>query len=202
MKRHPSLAPLLLILSVLGTALPAMAHPAGLHAGAADNAATLGFLHPFTGLDHLLVMVAVGLWAVQLGGRFLWLLPASFVGPMVLGGFLGLSGHHVSLVEHGILASVLLLGTALGMAWRPPVFIAALGVGAAGLCHGFAHGSEIPAGSEPILFLAGMACATALLLAGGMISGTAFQRHGLKRAIRIAGFGLLAFALFSLVVVA
>lgn len=195
------LQPLLLILSVLGSMLPAMAHPAAFpHPGTAgsNSAASLGFLHPFTGLDHLLVMVAVGLWAVQLGGRSLWLLPCSFVGAMLLGGLLGLSSHHASFIEHGIVASLILLGAALGMAWRPPVFIAALGVGVAGICHGFAHGSEMPVGSAPLLFLAGMVCATALLHLGGMMFGTAFQRNGLNRAIRVAGFGLLAFAVFTL----
>lgn len=198
MKRHSHFAPLLLILLLFGNALAAMAHPAELHAGGAGSAATLGFLHPFAGLDHLLVMVAVGLWAVQLGGRSLWLLPSGFSGSMVIGGFLGLSAHHASFIEHGILASILLLGTALGMAWRPPVFVAALGIAAAGICHGFAHGSEMPRESAPLLFLTGMACATALLHAGGMIFGSAFQRRGLNPAIRMAGLGLLAFALFSL----
>lgn len=199
MKRPMPLLPsLLLILSVLGFTLPAMAHPSAFHAVGSDSAASLGLLHPFTGLDHLLVMVAVGLWAVQLGGRALWLLPCSFVGAMLVGGLLGLSSHHASFVEHGIVASLLLLGAALGMAWRPPVFIASLGVGAAGICHGFAHGGEIPVGSTPVLFLAGMVCATALLHMGGLMFGTAFQRNGLNRAIRVAGFGLLAFAAFTL----
>lgn len=198
MKRPlPLLAPLLTILSILGSTLPAMAHPSAFHEAGSCSSAGLGFLHPFTGLDHLLVMVAVGLWAVQLGGRSLRLLPCSFIGAMLLGGLLGLSSHHASLIEHGIVASLLLLGVALGMAWRPPLWIAALGVGAAGLCHGFAHGSEVPQASSPLLFLAGMGCATALLLMGGLVFGTAFQRNAQSRAIRVAGFGLIVFAAFT-----
>lgn len=201
MKRPlPYLLPLLLILSILGSILPAMAHPAAFHATGANDAASAGFLHPFTGLDHLLVMVAVGLWAVQLGGLSLWLLPCSFVGSMVLGGILGLSSLHAPspFVEHGIIASLLLLGAALGMAWRPPALIATLGVGMAGICHGFAHGSEMPCGSSPLLFLTGMVCATALLHAGGIVFGTTSQRSGLNRAIRVAGFTILSFAILSL----
>jgi urease accessory protein len=194
MKRPlPFLQPLLLILLVLGSMVPAMAHPEAYHA-TGNHAAAMGFLHPFTGLDHLLVMVAVGLWSVQLGGRSLWMLPVTFVSTMLLGGMLGLSHHHASIIEHGIVASLLLLGVALGMAWRPPDFIAALGVGAAGICHGFAHGGEIPAGSAPLYFLSGMILATALLHLGGLVFGTTFRRHGLDRAIRLAGFGLVLFA--------
>lgn len=199
MKRPlPFLLPLLLILSILASVLPAMAHPAAFHATGANDAASAGFLHPFTGMDHMLVMVAVGLWAVQLGGRSLWLLPCSFVGSMVLGGILGLSSQHAPFVSHGIIASLLLLGAALGMAWRPPAVIAALGVGVAGICHGLAHGSEMPCGSSPILFLAGMVCATALLHAFGMVLGTTCRQNGLNRAIRTAGFALLAVALLSM----
>lgn len=190
--------PFLLPLLLLGSALPAMAHPTAFHSQAIGTAAESGFFHPFSGLDHLCVMVAVGLWAVQLGGRALWLLPSSFVGSMMLGGAFGLLGTHHLLVEHGIVASIVLLGVALGMSWRPSYAIAAFCVGIAGLFHGYAHGSEMPSGSAPLLFLLGMLCATASLHLLGVIFGTAFQRNGLNRAIRVAGLGLLAFAVFTL----
>ncbi len=182
------------LLFLLGSALPLAAHPAVFHAQGMGAAAESGFVHPFTGLDHLLVMVAVGLWAVQIGGRALWYLPCSFVGAMMLGGCLGLSSSHAGLVEHGVLASLILLGTALGMAWRPPLSITIPGVAMAGLCHGYAHGSEMPSGIMPSLFLMGMIVATSLLHLLGIVAGTTLQRNGLNQAIRIAGFGLIACA--------
>lgn len=174
-----------------------MAHPAAFHAINVQQAAQAGFLHPFTGLDHLLVMVAVGLWAVQLGGRALWLLPVCFVGSMMLGGAVGLCGIHQPLVEHGILASIVLLGVALGMAWRPPVAIAASCVGLAGLCHGYAHGSEMPSGALPVMFFAGMVAATSILHACGIGGGLLMRNWIFVPAMRAAGLVLVAFAVYD-----
>jgi urease accessory protein len=162
-----------------------------------------GIVHPLTGLDHLLVMVAVGLWAVQIGGRAFWLLPCTFVGSMMLGGAMGmglsLCGVHQPFVEHGILASILLLGVALGMAWRPSVLVSALCVGLAGLCHGYAHGSEIPSGALPILFFAGMLIATSLLLASGVGAGVLLNRNPkVAVTVRATGLFLIAFAVYDL----
>lgn len=176
----------------------AWAHPAVFHSLSATDAASAGFLHPFTGLDHLLVMVAVGLWAVQIGGRALWMLPLSFVGSMMLGGAVGLCGVHQPFIEHGILASIVLLGVALGMAWRPSTLVAALCVGAAGLCHGYAHGSEMPAGALPLLFFVGMVAATSLLHAFGVGGGLLLSKKPkLAFAMRASGVALIAFAVYD-----
>lgn len=193
MKRH------LPFFVLLASCLPAMAHPATYHAMNVQQAAQAGFLHPFTGLDHLLVMVAVGLWAVQLGGRALWLLPVCFVGSMMLGGTVGLCGIHQPLVEHGILASIILLGVALGMAWRPRLWVAAICVGVAGLCHGYAHGSEMPSGALPLLFLAGMVAATSVLHAFGVWGGLMLRSRRFEIAMRVSGLFLLAFAVYDFV---
>jgi urease accessory protein len=186
------------ILLLLGSAITASAHPAQFHSQDLAGAVESGFLHPLTGLDHLLVMVAVGLWAVQIGGRALWLLPCSFVGSMMLGGAIGLCGIHQPLVEHGILASIILLGVALGMAWRPSTPIAALCVGAAGLCHGYAHGSEMPSGTLPLMFFIGMVTATSLLHACGVGGGLALKKNpGISLGMRAAGFMLIAFSVYD-----
>jgi len=191
MKRH------LPFLVLLISCLPAMAHPAAYHAMNVSEAAHAGFLHPFTGLDHLLVMVAVGLWAVQLGGRALWLLPCCFVGSMMLGGLIGLCGLHQPLVEHGILASIVLLGVALGVTWRPQLWIAASCVGIAGLCHGYAHGSEMPSGALPLLFFTGMVAATSILHAFGIGGGLMLRSRRFDLAMRATGLLLLAFAVYD-----
>jgi len=188
---------LLPILVLIGYSLPAMAHPVVDHSDL-GNASSSGFLHPLTGADHLLVMVGVGIWAVQLGGRALWMLPLTFVGSMILGGIAGLLGIHAPLVEHGIVASLILLGVALGMAWKPGTLTVIACVAVAGLCHGVAHGMEMPAGMTPALFLAGMIVSTALLHALGISAGCALKQVAIHSPIRIAGALLLAFAAYDL----
>src|SRR5262249_25638018 len=105
---------------------------------------TSGLNHPLHGLDHILAMVAVGLWAAQLGGRALWVLPASFVGFMTLGGALGMSGMHLPLVEAGIIASVVALGIFVAASARLPLLASVAVTGLFAMFHGHAHGTEIP----------------------------------------------------------
>ncbi len=141
-----------------------------------------GFTHPFAGLDHLLAMVAVGLWAVQQGGRALWAVPTAFVLAMVAGGALAGWGGTLPHVETGIAASVLVLGLAVAVRRRVPV---ALGVAVAAgfaLFHGYAHGLEMPQAAAPVLYGLGFVAATAALHAAG-IAGALFGRH----TIRFAG---------------
>ena len=198
MKRH---LPLLSLAGLIGSAVSATAHPAQFHSMDLAGATQTGFLHPLTGLDHLLVMVAVGLWAVQIGGRALWLLPCSFVASMILGGAMGLgfSGIHQDFVEHGILASIIILGVALCMAWRPSVPVSALCVAAAGLGHGYAHGSEMPSNALPLMFFAGMVAATSLLHAFGISGGLLLNKNPkIAMAVRAMGLLLIAFAVYDL----
>lgn len=177
-----------------------MAHPAASHASDPTGAVQSGFLHPFSGLDHLLVMVAVGLWAVAIGGRALWLLPCSFVGSMMLGWVAGTGHAPQPVIEHGIAASLLLLGAALSVAWKPSLSVSLPLVLLCGAFHGFAHGSEMSPGSLPLLFLAGMASATALLHAGGVAGGLLFRENRLQPCLRIAGLILIGFSVIKLAV--
>ena len=148
-----------------------------------------GFTHPVFGLDHILAMVAVCLWAVVLGRRALWVLPAAFVGPMVAGFGLALAGLPLPLVEPMILASVLVLGTAVALALRLPLSAAGALVGALALFHGHAHGGEM--GEAGALgYLAGFAVATALLHGGGVLAGLALGRFAGPFAARVAGGGV------------
>ena len=187
------------LLLLLGSALPAMAHPAAFHAGGPNAATASGFLHPFTGPDHLLVMVAVGLWAVQLGGRALWMLPCAFILPMILGALAGIGSMPRPMIEHGIGASMLLLGAALGMAWKPRLSVALAVVVLSGAFHGFAHGSEMPRGVAPGLFLIGMVAATVILQAVGILFATTLRGSRFASAIRAAGCGLIAVAAYSFI---
>ena len=137
------------------------------HPGHGDNGLVAGISHPLGGLDHLLAMVAVGLWAAQQKGAARWALPCTFVGTMLIGGLLGFAGLELPLLETGIAASVLALGLLVALAARPPV-AAAVGLTAAfALFHGVAHGLELPEMGNPWAYAAGFVAATATLHALG-----------------------------------
>ncbi len=181
-------------------AIIALTATAEAHTGhGATNAFTAGFAHPLGGVDHLLAMVAVGLWAGLAGGRALWLWPASFVGAMVVGGMLGMAGMPMPFVEQGILASVVVLGLAAALAFSPNVAAGAAIVALAGLFHGHAHGTEVPADASGLAYAAGFALATALLHAVGIAATVIASRLALPAATRVAG-GLTAVAGVALVV--
>lgn len=160
-----------LSLAALLTASPAFAHldPAG-HGSFAAGAS-----HPVFGPDHILAMVAVGLWAVVQARRMgetraLWLLPTAFVGMMALGFLFAMRGVGLPLVEPMILASVMVLGGMAALALRMPLAGAAAITGIFALFHGHAHGAEIGA-AEALPYLAGFALSTALLHAAGVAGG-------------------------------
>ena len=164
-------------------ASPALAHTGAEHAFSFAS----GFKHPFTGLDHMLAMVAVGLWAGLNGGRALWTWPVAFVGVMVLGGALGIFGFAVPTVEAGILASVVVLGLLVLAAAQVPVAVGAVLVAAFALLHGHAHGAELPDGAAAATYAAGFVIATAILHAIGIgVSRLATSTNG-KLAVRGAG---------------
>lgn len=124
---------------------------------------THGFGHPLGGLDHILAMVAVGLFAANLGGRALWLVPLSFVAMMAGGGALGVAGIEMPFVEIGIAASVIVLGLAVAMQWNLPVSGAMAMVGFFALFHGHAHGAEMPTDASGLAYGVGFVLATAIL---------------------------------------
>ncbi len=169
-------------------ALTLAANAALAHTGA-EHALSFasGFKHPFTGLDHMLAMVTVGLWAGLNGGRALWAWPAAFVGVMVLGGLLGMSGFAVPMVEAGILASVVVLGLLVLAATQLPVAAGAALVAVFALLHGHAHGAELPGEAAAASYAAGFAIATAILHAIGIgVSRLASNANG-RLAVRGAG---------------
>lgn len=126
-----------------------------------------GFTHPMFGLDHILVMVAVGLWASRMGGRALWAVPATFVAMMGLGFGFALMGGHLPFVEPAILASVVALGLLVAFAIKLPVAVSMAVVGAFAVFHGHAHGSEIGEAGA-LMYGAGFAVATAVLHGAGI----------------------------------
>lgn len=158
---------------------------------------TTGFMHgvghPIGGADHLLAMIAVGIWAAQVGGRALWIVPCTFVGVMVLGGVLGFAGVPVPFIEQGILLSVLILGVLIAGAFKLPLVYSALIVGFFAIFHGFAHGAEMPAAMAAASYTAGFALATALLHLAGMGLSIYMSKINLPAVSRFAG-GAIAFS--------
>lgn len=174
---------LFLILGVTIYAAPAYAHPG-------HGAATFGsgLIHPFAGLDHLLAMVAVGLLAARSGGRGLWMLPASFVGFMLVGGLLGLGGigSRVEPVEWAIAGSVLVFGLMIALLRTVPLAAAGAIVALFALFHGHAHIVEMLHGSA-LGYMAGMLLGTAILHGAGLAGGITLQRVAEGRYLRLAG---------------
>ena len=191
---------------VVTAALMALPTAALAHTGHMEPGGFMhGFEHPLGGLDHLLAMVAVGLWAAQLGGRALWVLPAAFVASMLLGGFAGMEGLPLPSVELGILGSVLVLGGLVALQPRLPVAACAAIVVAFAVFHGYAHGAEMPEAASPLAYGAGFALATALLHGLGIAAIVAVRRlvQGAagQMAVRgsgaVIGFGGVALVLFG-----
>jgi urease accessory protein len=179
----PACAGMTLVLAVSALPSVALAHTGAEHA----FSFAAGFKHPFTGLDHMLAMVAVGLWAGLNGGRALWAWPVAFVGVMVLGGALGISGFAVPMVEAGVLASVVVLGLLVLAAAQLPVAAGAVLVAAFALLHGHAHGAELPGDAAAATYAAGFAIATAILHGIGIgVSQMAAKANG-RLAVRGAG---------------
>jgi urease accessory protein len=154
----------LAFLALTTIASPAMAHTFGAWGAGLPQ----GFLHPLLGLDHVVAMIGVGIWAGQLGGRALWLVPLSFVGAMVLGGALGLGGVVFPAVEFGIGGSIVLLGLLIALRSRMPLHFSMGTVAAFAVFHGLAHGAEAPEAADPVMYCVGLLLATALLQAIGV----------------------------------
>ena len=137
-----------------------------------------GFAHPLGGLDHVLAMVTVGIFAWQLGGRALWLVPATFVLTMAAGGALAMLDIPVPLVELGIALSVIVLGAVVALGVKAPLAIAMGLVGLFAIFHGHAHGTEMPLDASGGAYGAGFVVATALLHIAGIALGVAIGRIG------------------------
>ena len=157
----------------------------------AEAGAAAGFLaglrHPASGLDHVLAMIAVGLWGAQLGKPAIWALPVTFPMVMAFGGMTGLMGLPLPGVEVGIAASAIALGAMVAAEAKPPIAAAALLVGLFAIFHGHAHGTELPAGASGITYSIGFVVSTGTLHAVGIGIGLAHRWPGGRTALRGAG---------------
>jgi urease accessory protein len=174
--------------------LAMMVQEASAHTGVGDASGFMhGVMHPIGGLDHVLAMVTVGLFAAHLGGRALWLVPASFVTMMSLGGVLGIYGVPIPFIEIGIALSVAVLGTAVALQTSLSLTAAMGLVGLFAIFHGHAHGTEMPLEASGLTYAAGFLLATAALHAVGIGLGLAVSRcaQGTARRIsQVSGAGI------------
>lgn len=130
-----------------------------------------GFLHPVYGPDHLVAMVAVGLWGAQLGAPAIWVLPVAFPMVMTLGALAGVAGIPIPFVELGVSSSALVLGLAVAARFTPPLPLAAVLVALFGMFHGYAHGAELPGAVNPLAYGIGFVVSTGCLHLAGIIIG-------------------------------
>jgi urease accessory protein len=187
--RNFPLAPATVMLLALLWPAKVLAHT---HGG--ETAGLLaGLAHPVSGLDHVLAMIAVGLWGAQLGAPALWLLPVTFPMVMALGGMLGLLGVRLPGVEIGIAASALALGAMVAWEAQPPLWAAAVVVGFVAIFHGHAQGTELPSGDDGLLYSIGFVVATGCLHAVGIGIGLVHRWPVGRTSLRLAGVAV-AFA--------
>jgi len=191
MTRHHALAAGAGLAAVLAALV---AGPAAAHTGQGGLAGlTTGFLHPITGLDHVVAMVAVGLWGGILGRPAIWMLPVIFPLAMAVAGAAAIAGVPLAGVETGIALSGIVLGLMVLFALRPPLWVAGLIVGAFAVFHGHAHGAELPAATSPALYAAGFVIATGMLHLSGIAIGYLWRWRSGQVAVRAAG-GAIAVA--------
>ncbi len=175
-----------LVLTLLALALGSSAALA--HVGVGSTASfAAGVAHPLSGIDHMAVMIAVGLWAALKGGRALWAWPAAFVGVMLIGGALGTLHVPVPFVEPGILASVVALGLLVALAVDLPVWLGAVVIAVFALLHGHAHGSEVAETINGAEYMAGFALVTGGLHLAGIGFALGLSRVRLRGVVRAAG---------------
>ncbi len=184
--RFPSLQAyeaLLALLVLLASALPAFAH---VQQGQAQGFLT-GMGHPISGFDHVLAMIAVGLWGAQLGPPAVWLLPVTFPMIMAVGGFFGLLGIPLPGVEVGIALSAVLLGLMVASEAKPPLVVAGSIVAFFAVFHGHAHGTELPPGQSALLYSIGFVIATGCLHGLGIAIGMVHKWPAGRVALRFSG---------------
>jgi urease accessory protein len=174
--------------AVLALLVAAFTSSAFAHTGETAGGFVAGLAHPVFGPDHVVAMVAVGLWGAFLGPPAMWMLPITFPLVMAFGGVIGILGVPLPAVEAGIASSAIVLGAMVALAARPPLWVAAVLVGVFAIFHGYAHGKEeLPDGANAVAFSAGFVIATGLLHLTGIAFGLLARWPAGRLAVRGAG---------------
>ena len=186
--------------TLMATILLIAVQPLSAHTtGGAIGGLGSGLGHPFLGLDHLLAMLAVGVWAYQLGGSALWKVPLVFVLTLLVGANLGLAGISLPFFEPMIAASLMVLGLIIAMKWRVMPLLASMIVAVFALFHGYAHGIEMPLAASPVAYVTGFSLATILLHGLGAMLAYGFQQTSQVVLMRAGGVGLVGAGLMLLI---
>ena len=181
------------------TVLLALNTPAFAHTTAGQSQGFVnGFLHPLSGLDHVLAMVAVGIWGAQLKRPAIWVLPVAFPMVMALGGALGVRGVPIPGVEVGVALSAVVLGIVIAMELRPPLWAAGIIVSLFAIFHGHAHGTELPQAASPLAYALGFVLATGLLHLCGILIGLIELWPAGEKVLRTAGGFIAAIGMILL----
>jgi len=185
---------------IAATILLAASGAASAHTGHGVSGWGAGWAHPFSGLDHMLAMLAVGLWAVQGGGRRVWLLPVTFMAMLAAGASVSMIWQHpLPVLETGIALSVLALGLLIALSMQLPIWSSMAITALFGMFHGYAHGLELPESAAPFAYAIGFLFATAILHLGGIVAGVVMREKYVMLAkiaggaIAMSGIRLLAF---------
>lgn len=182
-----SLAALALVSAALAPS-GAWAHTGGSALGGFAS----GFLHPLGGADHVLAMLAVGMWGAQLGAPAIWVLPVAFPLVMALGGVAGILGLPLPSVEWGIALSVIVLGSAIALGRPPRLAVAALLVAFFAVFHGYAHGAELPGQAGALAYSAGFVVATGTIHLTGIALGLVTRLPNGVQVLRAGGSAIAA----------
>lgn len=185
-------------LGITAIAIMFLAPTAQAHISAAHDASwSVGLAHPFAGLDHLLAMLAIGVWAAQSQGARRWIIPLTFLVAMIVGACLSEAGIELPLVETGIASSVLILGLLIASAARLSITMSLMLAAVFAVFHGYAHANELPQTTTALSYGFGFLCATALLHGLGFAMGALMQRatnpfwfRRLGKGIALAGLAL------------
>lgn len=171
---------------------------ASAHSGHGSSGFSTGLAHPFSGMDHLLAMLAIGLWAGQLGGQRIWQLPTTFMAMLAAGAFIGMAIPSLTLIEPGIVASVLILGLLIASPTKLALPVSFALTAAFGIFHGYAHGAEMPSAAAPLAYAAGFLLSTASLHVSGIVIGDAL-RERFARLVQVMGMCIAAMGAWMLV---
>ncbi|MGH6952980.1 MAG: HupE/UreJ family protein [Alphaproteobacteria bacterium] len=185
-----TISPLALVATIAAATLAAVASPAEAHVLGSAEGFVQGFAHPVSGLDHVLAMVAVGVWAAGRGGTDLWRMPAAFVSTMLAGALAAAVGLALPFGELGIAGSLVLFGLVIGLGARLRGALGAVLVGAFAVFHGQAHGIELEIAADPVAFAIGFMLSTTSLHLAGIGIGLAVERSRTRLAfagLRAAG---------------
>ncbi|HWP27720.1 MAG TPA: HupE/UreJ family protein [Xanthobacteraceae bacterium] len=172
--------------------------PASAHSGGVSGGFLGGLVHPVLGPDHVVAMVAVGLWGAFLGAPAIYLLPVVFPLVMAVGGVIGIAGVPLPATEIGIALSAVVLGLMVMLAAGPPLWVATLVVGVFAIFHGYTHGAELPPGADAVAYSAGFVIATGLLHLAGIAFGLLSRWPVGATAVRTAGALIAGAGIFFL----